>query len=295
MPKRVIMFSSGAGSWAAAKRVADKHGTEDLFLVFADVLGEDQDNYRFMVEAAADIYGVTLPASWRELVPTADVQSVVDVKALRELAAEFLPQFVWLVEGRTIWQVFEDNRFLGNSRLANCSKFLKQKPCRDWLNENCKPKDTTVYLGIDWMEEHRQPAIVKSYFPYAVEFPMSFSPYVDKEQVLAQLRATGIEPPRLYKMGFAHANCGGGCVRAGQGQFAHLLTVMPERYAAWEANEAHMRTVLDRDVAILREQKKGVKTPLTLLTLRERAESSGQIDLFDIGGCGCFVEEESPA
>ena len=35
---RVVMFSGGIGSWAAAKRVAEAHGTDDLVLLFADVL-----------------------------------------------------------------------------------------------------------------------------------------------------------------------------------------------------------------------------------------------------------------
>ncbi len=35
--KHVVMFSRGIGSWACAKRVAEKHETENLFLVFTDV------------------------------------------------------------------------------------------------------------------------------------------------------------------------------------------------------------------------------------------------------------------
>jgi hypothetical protein len=31
------MFSGGIGSWATAKRVAEKHGTDDLYLLFSDV------------------------------------------------------------------------------------------------------------------------------------------------------------------------------------------------------------------------------------------------------------------
>ncbi len=95
--KHVVMFSSGAGSWAAARRVADLHGTDDLWLVLSDVNIEDEDNYRFIHDAAADVGGT----------------------------------LVHLKDGRDIWQVFRNNRFLGNSRLANCSKFLKQQPARD--------------------------------------------------------------------------------------------------------------------------------------------------------------------
>lgn len=36
--KHVVMFSGGIASWAAATRVAKKHGTENLTLLFTDTL-----------------------------------------------------------------------------------------------------------------------------------------------------------------------------------------------------------------------------------------------------------------
>ena len=259
--KHVVMFSSGAGSWAAARRVADQHGSDDLWLLFSDVSMEDEDNYRFLHEAAADVGGT----------------------------------FVVVKDGRDIWQVFKDNRFLGNSRLANCSKFLKQKPARDWLDANCDPTDTTVYVGIDWTESHRMAAVIRNYLPYVAQAPLCEPPYLYRDQILADLRRRKIAPPRLYDLGFAHANCGGGCVRAGQGQFAHLLQVMPERYAEWEANEQDLREHLGADVSILKDRAGGTAVPLTLRAFRERHESdSSQTDMFDIGGCGCFVAEDTP-
>lgn len=258
--KRVVMFSSGAGSWAAARRVADQHGTDDLYLLFADVSMEDEDNYRFLHQAADDVGG----------------------------------ELVIVKDGRDIWQVFKDDRFLGNSRLANCSKILKQRPSRAWLEENCTPEDATFYLGIDWSEEHRIGPNRKAYLPWKTEYPLCEPPYIDKHEVLADLRARGIEPPRLYSMQFAHANCGGGCVRAGQGQFAHLLEVMPDRYAWWESQEQELREHLGKDVSILRDRRGGTSTPLTLRAFRERHEAlPEQTDLFDVGGCGCFVDEGS--
>ena len=50
--QHVVMFSGGAGSWMTAKRVAEKHGTDNLILLFADTLIEDEDLYRFLDEAA---------------------------------------------------------------------------------------------------------------------------------------------------------------------------------------------------------------------------------------------------
>jgi len=55
--KHIVSFSGGLGSWMAAKRVADKFGTDDLYLVFTDVLIEDEDLYRFLHEAAENVGG----------------------------------------------------------------------------------------------------------------------------------------------------------------------------------------------------------------------------------------------
>jgi hypothetical protein len=264
------MFSGGLGSWATAKRVADQHGTDDLWLVFADVkgnnpsphAGEDEDTYRFIREAAANVGGT----------------------------------LVTLNEGRDIWQVFHDNRFLGNSRLANCSKFLKQQPCREWLDANCDPDDTTVYVGIDWTETHRLPAIVRNYLPFNAEAPMTEPPLLDRDAVQAMCIAEGIEIPRLYQAGFAHNNCGGFCVRAGQAQFELLLREHPDRYAYHEAQEESLRQHLDANVSILRDRSGGTSTPLTLRRFRERIERQPELfDDLDWGGCGCFVDEGGAA
>jgi hypothetical protein len=268
--KRVVMFSGGIGSWYAAKRVAHKYGTENLYLVFSDVkgnnpsphVGEDEDTYRFIEEAAANVGGT----------------------------------FVYLNEGKDIWEVFKEKKFLGNSRLAHCSFMLKQKPARAWLEANCKPENTIVYVGIDWMETHRLPAIVKNYLPYKAEAPLTELPYVDKEQMIEAARAEGLKTPRLYDLGFAHNNCGGGCVKAGQGQFKKLLEIMPERFEVWEKKEQEMRDYLGKDVSILTETVKGEKKSLPLVELRRRAETNPTIiDEYDVSGCGCFFEEDERA
>ena len=53
----ICFFSSGAASWLAAKRVAKKFGTDNLYLVFADTGIEDKDNYRFLIDAADNVGG----------------------------------------------------------------------------------------------------------------------------------------------------------------------------------------------------------------------------------------------
>lgn len=260
------MFSGGIGSWATAKRVVEQHGKENVVLLFSDVkgttnndhIGEDQDTYRFIQEAADNVGA----------------------------------QLITVMDGRNIWEVFEQNRFLGNSRLAKCSHELKQKPARKWLEENCPPEETIVYVGIDWTETHRIPAIVRNYEPYKAIAPLTEPPFMNKKEMIEWAESEGLKAPRLYELGFSHNNCGGGCVRAGQAQFKHLLDVMPERFAEWEKQEQKMQELLG-DVSILKESVNGEVRRLPLVTLRNRVEQQSTLfDPFDIGGCGCFVEFE---
>lgn len=252
------MFSGGAGSWMAARRTVAAHGAANVALLFADTKTEDHDLYRFLDQAAADV-GAPL---------------------------------VRIADGRDIWQVFRDRRMLGNSRIAPCSSELKQKPARRWMEANAP--GATVVLGIDWTEEHRLAGARAGWAPFAVEAPMCDAPYMTRRQVLAELDAAGIERPRLYRMGFQHNNCGGGCVRAGAAHFAHLYRTMPDVYAAWEAGENGVSEYLGASVSILRDRSGGDTSPLKLAELRARLDR--QPSLFagdDWGGCGCFVGEEA--
>lgn len=118
---------------------------------------------------------------------------------------------------------------------------------------------------------------------------MCWKPYTPRMQLDADLADSGILRPRLYDMGFAHNNCGGFCVKAGQGSFALLLEHLPERYAENERKEQEFREFIGKDVAILRDRKGGVTKPLPLSELRGRIEKK-QHDALDIGGCGCFSD-----
>lgn len=248
---RVIMFSGGITSWGVARLVVERYGPKNVILLFADTLVEDEDLYRFLDDASRDL---ELPITR-------------------------------IADGRTPWQVFQDRRMIGSARIAPCSHLLKQKPCKDWLTTNMDPTDTIVYVGIDWTELHRMPAIIAGHHPYPVEAPLTEPPYTDKDTWFTIAAARGVTPPRLYEMGFSHNNCGGACVRGGQAQWKRLLDHFPERYSENEKEENALREHLGKDVAILRDRRGGVTKPLTLTDLRKRKE----IDETDIGGCGCYT------
>lgn len=256
--RRIVMFSGGAGSWGAAKRVAEWYGTDDLLLLFADTLMEDEDLYRFLDEGAQDVGG----------------------------------ELVKIAEGRDPWQVFFDRKYLGNTRADPCSYVLKRKFIRDWLESNYAPDECEVYLGIDIDEEHRFTRALRYWQPYTVRAPLIEQDPVFRHDVKEMMAQAGIAEPRLYKMGFPHNNCGGFCIKAGISHFAHLLAKMPDRYAYHEQKEEDLRQYLGKDVAIMRDRAGGETRPLTMRALRERIESEPQqIPLFDWGGCGCFSGE----
>lgn len=241
---KVIMFSGGVGSWYAAKLVPGKK-----VLLFADTLMEDEDLYRFLPEAAAN----------------------VGEKVTR------------IADGRDVWQVFFDKRYLGNSRIDPCSRILKRELCKQWIYDH---GGATVYVGIDWMEEHRLVDMRRYWHPFNVRAPM-VEQSLSKGDAMNALRKEGIRPPRLYGMGFSHNNCGGFCVKAGQGHFRLLLEQMPEVYLYHERREQQLRQYLGKNVTILRVEENYVRTPITLREFRLRVQAGQGVDEQEIGGCAC--------
>lgn len=227
----------------------------DITLLFTDTMVEDEELYVFLHEST---------------------------KALG------LPITV-LRDGRTIWEVFKDRRFLGNSRVDPCSEELKRKLSRQYVQQ-FSPDEVIVCLGFDWNEQHRLAKATSAWNPYQVIAPMCNPPYIDKEE-FPYFLPESVKLPRLYEMGFSHNNCGGGCVKAGIGHFLSLLEKFPERYALWERNEKEVIEALDKPVSILTRTVGGVSVPFTLEQLRIERQGLSDEERGDVGGCGCFDEQ----
>lgn len=273
-----ILFNSGGiGSWAAGMRIAERFGSDNIIQIFTDTKkpndkhphhGEDGDLYRFLRESSPLIGG----------------------------------QLEWISRGKHIWQVFEENRYMANSRIDTCSKVLKREMARSWIEKRYKPDEVILYIGIDWSEAHRAVKNREFWKPYRVEFPMIDAPYLDKEQMCKWVESFGVDRPRLYELGFAHNNCGGFCVKAGLGHFYNLLKTLPDRYAYHERQQEELFLVLGKRVPFLKRTRDKVTHYLSLKEYREEIESrelqgvKPEVDeLQDIGGCGCFGEpEEAP-
>ena len=268
--RTVGTLSGGAGSWGACRRWIDWHGTDGMVLLFTDVsgedwadpnVGEDEDTMRFLREARDDL-GVPL---------------------------------IYIRNQRTIWDVFLEKRWLGNSSLAHCSWELKTGPAQDWIGKHA-PQAERVLVGIDVTEDHRLKDIKANWQPYEAVAPLMDKPMLWKPQLLRMLGERGIKPPRMYELGFAHANCPG-CVKGGHDHWARLYRVWPERYLYAEQKEREIRERLGADVSILKDRTGKEIRPLTLERYRvEKLEkNSGRTELFDFngldeGGCACFTD-----
>lgn len=260
MTVHLVQFSTGAASAEVAWRVVQEHGAASVVLLTADTLVEDADNWRFATEVAA-----LLGCEW-----------------------------VRLADGRTPMQVGRDRKCVPNNRMAVCSQILKRDLLDAYRAEHYDPADSIVYLGFDWTEPHRFKAAEQHWQPWTVLCPLMDPPYLWKRDILDLWRGRGIEPPRLYGYGLAHANCGGFCVRGGQAQWALMLQVDRPGYLAWEAEEETSRAALGKDVSILRDRTDGNVRALPLRVFRERIERQpSMFDDQDWGACGCDMTGES--
>lgn len=282
----VVMFSSGIGSWAAARRLVDDGADpSDVTLLFADTNVEDADNYRFLIEAAGDVLG--------------DVTLTGQDDEHRTYRGADGGRLVWLTNGgRTIWDVFREQSFLGNTRADPCSRTLKREPMREFLDDHYDPDDTTVVLGFGFEEAHRLDRSRPYWQPWEIAAPMAHEPYMMKDAVLDMARDRGLEPPRLYGVAdgqLPHANCGGLCVKAGQAQFRTALfdPELREVYLEWERREEEFREATGKDVSILRDRTGGTTDPLPLREYRERLEGEPTLfDPMDVGTCSCMTPGE---
>lgn len=255
MAERVVVATSGGlGSFGALVRTVEKYGRENVTGLFTDVLQEDQDTYRFLVESCA-VLGVEL---------------------------------VVIEEGRSPWDVAHDEGFIPNNMVPLCSRKLKIEPARAWIEVNA-PESLLVY-GIGWDEQHRAGPIAEAQAPREVWCPMTEPPYLDNDDLSRLTRSYGVEPPRMYAAGYAHGNCAGACFRAGHAAWRLVLRDSPDLFQWHEWQEHHFRRTWGRWASVLKwRTKERDGQPMTLQTFRRliEAQDYGQIDLMEWGGCGC--------
>jgi 3'-phosphoadenosine 5'-phosphosulfate sulfotransferase (PAPS reductase)/FAD synthetase len=244
--RHIVALSGGiASAWVAWWVKNNIEG--DRVYYFNDTNWEHPDLYRFLN----------------------DLEKKLDIKITRDN------------DGRTPEQVFYDVRMLGSNRTPICSRILKAERLQRFVNEG-----ETVYFGIDLKEYHRAARIGPIYARLGVEckFPL-IDEMVSKDDTFKLIDSLGIEIPQMYKDGFTHNNCAGGCVRAGKKQWASLIRVYPEIYAERERVEKEFSKFIGKPYTYMKD--------MSLEELRAVIESQGELDFEEdewqgecVGICG---------
>ena len=245
--KHVVSFSTGLSSAITVERVIERYGRENTIIVFMDTKIEDDDNYRFMDDCRS---------RWGEIIVLAD--------------------------GRDPYQVARDAQIIPNNKIAPCTFALKIKLFVRYV-ESIKD-EFVIHIGYDYSEVHRCEATTRNYGArgWKVDYPLLWKPIEFRPYSQVCRDDWGIEPPRMYAMGYSHANCGGKCVKQGWGDWLRTLINFPERYAAAEQWECEMRNhPVRKDYAILKDQSGGMVRPKTLESLRldYEARNNAQMSL----------------
>lgn len=221
--ERIIVAISGgkASAWCAGWALKN-YPKDDVILYFNDTKWEHKDLYRF----------------------------------LDELAVYFDKEITFDSDGRSPESLFYDNRAIANNRMPFCSRILKAERLQAFYKDG----DTLVFgIGVD--ESQRINRLVGVYQTVAVKtgkwpklrFPL-ISENMTSEKVNDWLTSIGIQEPLLYRLGFKHNNCSGGCVRAGKKHWKMLYEKLPEVYADRERVEREMQDFLGKKITIFKDE-----------------------------------------
>lgn len=249
----ILLFSGGKGS-ALAAYLLKHQGYTKVILYFNDTKTEDPDLYRF----------------------TKEVTDFLNFHVIEDS------------DGRDIWQVFKDNRFMGKDGADLCSRILKRERSAKFRAKF----DPDLFLfanGIDIWEEHRLNDAIPIWEPYCLVAPLVDAKVFDKGLLWdIFFSESGIKEPYLYTIGMQHNNCGGFCVKAGLAHYRQLLEKDRERYLYFEKKEIEVYQHIGKAYPFLRKTINKVRYYITLRQYRLFLESGRPLDdddKNDFGGC----------
>lgn len=140
------------------------------------------------------------------------------------------------------WAVWEDKRYLSGVSGAPCTGALKVSP----QIANQRADDTHIFgYTADQNDMRRAKAMGENWPALRTEFPL-IDRGLNKAACLALLQSAGIQPPRVYAMGYPNANCIP-CVKATSPNYWSLVRKChPEQFERMKNLEARFAASLVR-------------------------------------------------
>jgi 3'-phosphoadenosine 5'-phosphosulfate sulfotransferase (PAPS reductase)/FAD synthetase len=218
----IVALSGGKASAWCANWAFDNYRKEDIVLYFNDTKWEHKDLYRF----------------------------------LSDLSVYFDHPITSDSDGRSVDELFFDKHAIANNRMPFCSRILKADRLQKYYNDG-----DTIIFGIGPNEIDREDRLNAMYLSVGnkrkawadLRFPL-IENEIGASQVNEWLKSIGIEEPEIYKIGFEHNNCSGGCVRAGKKQWKMLYERLPEVYAQREQMEESFMEKFKKRATIFKDE-----------------------------------------
>lgn len=308
--KHVVMFSTGAGSAYLSKYVADKYGKGNTILLMTDTKWEDEDNYRFMKEVSEYVgLSITFQNDGRtpEEVFRKDLWFGNFGTAPCSKELKMKQTFFWvqerLMEGIKPILYFG----IGYEEVQRAPRIaFNYKHNVDTFGDGIEVRFPLVgeidgepvngqnlFYGTNDFEGEKMPKIKSKEVYERLEKQGVKVSTVNPKRIIPE--EWGIKLPRMYELGFDHANCAGRCIKGGFNHYRTLFKVWPERYLEQEQmereiNEERIRqnkrpyTILGKE----QMQPDGTKKKEAYSLERYRKEileAENQMDIFH------FIEE----
>jgi len=218
----IVALSGGKASAYCAWWALENYRRKDVILYFNDVKWEHPDLYRFLDDLS---------------------------DYLRHPITED-------PDGRSPEDLFYYHHALANNRMPFCSRQLKAERLQKFYRD----EDILVF-GIGKDEINRACRLIGRYQVHAVKtnkFPKIKLPLiqeeVDSNQVDSFIQSANLTAPELYRLGFSHNNCSGGCVRAGKKQWKRLYDFLPHVYLERERVEREVGKFIGKEVSFFKDE-----------------------------------------
>jgi hypothetical protein len=278
--KHVVMYSGGAGSAWVGEYVCNKYGWENTILLHTDTRWEDEDNYRFMDDCAFHIgVGITQVADGRTPEDvfreenyfgnfgTAPCSKRLKMYQTFEFIQNLFSQGIKpiLYFGIDYSEVRRAPRIAYNYK-HNVDVFEDGLEVRFPLVgevDGVAVNGEQLLFGTNYLQEGNMPRIYNDMVFDCLAKQNFVKCEVDPKKVIEE--EWGVKLPRMYDLGFKHANCAGMCIKAGKGHFATLHKVWPDRYAELER--------IEREINEAQMAKNGRK-----YTILSQMEETGELD-----------------
>ncbi len=232
--KQIVMFSGGASSSYLAYLVVKEYGRENTILLHTPTYAEDPDADRFRAEVA-DYLGMEIT-----------VQE----------------------DGRSLWELIEENSVLPSFHIPYCTRILKIEQSRKFYKKLKEAgEDFVVHFGYgpeEWRRVQKQ--TIRFEKEGLKSRSMIFEKQINNEELKRIIQEEWkIELPITYRY-LKHNNCIP-CFKGGKGHFKQVAKYYPEQFKRAMTLEKDKESYVFKDCTLqdLWDEVQASKNQLTFL------------------------------